>query len=152
MRTSTVKPSVANWYVVDAKDQVLGRLSTRIAHVLRGKHKVEWSPHQVMSDHVIVINAGGVVLTGKKSEQKEYIRHSGYLGHLKRIPYNRLVSKDPTKVIVRAVKGMLPRNRLRPLMIKHLHVFKDDSHIHAPQKPQPLASIFDTSASPTPSS
>ena len=152
MKTSTIKPSAANWYIVDAKDQVLGRLSTSIAHVLHGKHKIAWSPHQVMSDHVIVINAGGVILTGKKSDQKEYISHSGYLGHMKRIPFNRLFKKDPTRVIEHAVKGMLPRNRLRPLMIKHLHIFKDDSHPHAPQKPQSFDSIFNLSVSPTSSS
>ena len=141
MRTSTPKASAPKWLLVDAKDQTLGRLATQIAHVLNGKHKEIWSPHQVHSDHVIVINADKVVLQGNKASQKEYVRHSGYFGHLKRTPFSKLFAKDPSKVLSRAVSGMLPRNKLRPLMMKHLHVCTGEEHQHEAQKPQPLDSI-----------
>lgn len=142
MRTTTTKPEAPAWYLVDAKGKTLGRLAADIAHVLRGKHKVIWSPHQVHSDHVIVINATGIVLQGNKSDQKIYRRHSGYFGSLKTTPFSRLFAKDPTQVLTRAVKGMVPRNRLRKEALKHLHVFADESHKHEAQKPQDFASLF----------
>lgn len=145
MKTSTVKPAAAQWYLVDAKNQTLGRLATRIATVLNGKHKVAWSPHQVHSDHIIVINAQSIVLTGKKSQQKEYVRHSGFLGHMKRTPFARLLEKSPATIIEHAVRGMLPRNRLRPEMMKHLHVFRGATHPHEAQTPQPLDEAFSSS-------
>jgi large subunit ribosomal protein L13 len=141
MRTSTPKASAPGWLIVDAKDQTLGRLSTRLAHVLRGKHKVDWSPHQIHSDHIIVINADKVVLHGNKAEQKEYITHSGYFGSLKRTPFSRLFAKNPSKVISHAVSGMLPRNKLRPLMMKHIHIYAGEDHPHEAQQPQPFDSI-----------
>ena len=142
MKTSTPKPTAAAWYIVDAKDQHLGRLATRIAHVLRGKHKPTFSPHQVHSDHVVVVNAANIALAGNKSESKVYHRHSGYLGHLKTIPIRRLLERKPESVIARAVRGMLPRNRLRSPILKHLHIYRDAEHVHEAQKPQPLESLF----------
>lgn len=142
MLTSTPKPAEAQWFVIDAKGKTLGRMAADIAHVLRGKHKAVWSPHQIHSDHIIVVNAAGIELKGKKSEQKVYYRHSGYFGSLKTIPFARLFAADPGQVITRAVKGMLPRNRLRPKMLKHLHVFAEGTHTHEAQKPQDFAKLF----------
>lgn len=139
MKTTTLKPQAPNWYVVDAAGERLGRLATRIAHVLNGKHKVTFSPHQVMSDHVIVLSADKVTLTGNKVDEKEYFRHSGYLGHVKKIPFARIFKKNPEKILERSVRGMLPRNKLREIKMKHLHVFKGAEHTHEAQKPQPLA-------------
>lgn len=138
MLTTTPKPSEPKWYLVDAEGQTLGRLAAEIAHLLRGKHKVTWSPNQVHSDHVIILNTKGVVLQGNKSEQKEYIRHSGYFGHLKRTPFRFLFQKNPNHVVARAIKGMLPRNKLRVIMMKHLHLFEGSEHHHEAQKPQLL--------------
>jgi len=140
MRTSTPKASAPNWLIVDAKGQTLGRLAAELAHVLRGKHKVDWSPHQIHSDHIIVINAGQIVLQGNKASQKEYIRHSGYFGSLKRTSYASLFSKSPSKVLSRAVSGMLPRNKLRPIMMKHIHIYATEEHPHEAQKPMSFAS------------
>ncbi len=138
MKTSTPKAAAPAWYVVDAAEQTLGRLAARIAHVINGKHKETFSPHQVMSDHVIVLNAEKVILTGKKPEQKEYVRHSGHLGHIKRTPFSRLFAKEPEKVLYKAVRGMVARNKLRDLKLSHLHIFKGSEHPHEAQKPQPL--------------
>jgi large subunit ribosomal protein L13 len=142
MKTSIVKPKAAQWYLVDAGGQALGRLAVRVATVLNGKHKASWSPHQLQSDHVIVINAEKLVLAGRKAEQKEYFRHSGHFGHLQRIPFARLFAKDPTRVFELAVSGMLQRNRLRKCKLKHLHVFAGSDHPHEPQKPEPLEHAF----------
>ena len=139
MKTSTPKPTEPSWFVVDAASKPLGRLAADIAHILRGKHKPAWSAHQVWSDHVIVVNAGNVVLMGNKSESKVYYRHSGYLGHLKTIPISSLLQRKPESVLIRAVKGMLPRNRLREKMMDHLHVYASADHPHEAQKPQPLS-------------
>jgi large subunit ribosomal protein L13 len=138
MKTSTIKPAAAKWYFVDAHGKTLGHLATQIAYVLSGKHKVIRSPHQLHSDHVIVTNAQKIVLQGKKAEQKEYIRHSGYFGNLKRIPFERAFAKDPSFVLLHAVRGMLPRNKLRQNMLKHLHIFADAEHTHAAQKSESL--------------
>lgn len=148
MRTSTPKPAPPSWYIVDASGQHLGRLATHIAHILRGKHKPTWSPHMVMSDHVIVTNATQIVLTGKKADEKVYHRHSGYFGSLKKIPVARVLQRSPEQVITRAVRGMLPRNRLRPLMMNHLHVFADAEHQHEAQQPQPLSTVKSPQTSP----
>ena len=138
MKTSTPKPSEALWFIADAKGLHLGRLAVEIAHVLRGKHKVQWSAHQVHSDHVVVVNAAEIILAGNKSEEKVYYRHSGVFGNLKTIPVSKLLKERPEEVITRAVKGMLPRNRLRARMLKYLHVYKNAEHQHEAQKPQPL--------------
>ncbi len=150
MKTTTTKPQAPNWYVVDAAGERLGRLATRIAHVLNGKHKVTFSPHQVMSDHVIVLNAEKIILMGNKADEKEYVRHSGHLGHLKRIPFSRMFKKSPEKVLERSIRGMIPRNKLRDIKMKHLHVFKGTEHTHEAQKPKPLEEVSQ-SQSPSPS-
>jgi large subunit ribosomal protein L13 len=141
MRTSYPAPAKPSWYVIDAEGKTLGRLAAQIAHVLRGKHKKDFSPHMLQSDHIVVLNAGKVVLRGKKMEQKEYFRHTGTLGRLRRIPVKRVLAEDPTKVLLRAVTGMLPRNNRKPEMLEHLHLFETAEHPHAAQQPQPFEKI-----------
>ena len=126
------------WYVVDATGIPLGRLATRIATILRGKHKPEYTPHIDNGDFVICINADKVLLTGKKEEQKKYYRHSGYLGGLKVIPFKMMKEKKPEEIIYHAVRGMLPKNKLGRKMIKKLKVYAGDKHPHEAQKPKVL--------------
>lgn len=130
-----------DWYVADAEDQVLGRLATRVAHVLRGKHKPTYSPHLDVGDHVVVVNAEKVRLTGRKAEQKEYFRHSGHMGGGKLIPFRRMIRTHPERVIERAVKGMLPKGTLGRQMARKLRVYAGPDHPHASQAPQPLEEI-----------
>ena len=111
-----------DWFVVDARDQVLGRLATRVASVLRGKHKPTFSPHLDVGDYVVVVNARDVRLTGRKAEQKEYFRHSGYMGGERLIPFETMMKTHPERVIERAVKGMLPKNPLGRAMFRKLKV------------------------------
>jgi large subunit ribosomal protein L13 len=124
------------WYVLDATDQVLGRLSTRVAEVLRGKDKPIFTPHVDTGDYVIVINAEKIKLTGKKWEQKKYYHHSGYPGGIKEIPYNKLVQKKPEFIIEKAVKGMIPHNKLGSSIIKKLKVYAGPEHPHQAQQPE----------------
>jgi len=138
MKTSTPPASAPTWYVVDADGQVLGRLAARIAHVLRGKHKPSFSPHQLCGDEIIVLNAAKLAFEARKLAQKEYVTHTGYFGHLKVEKLKDAISKHPERVIEHAVRGMLPDNRLRNGMLKRLHVFADGEHPHAAQKPVPL--------------
>jgi large subunit ribosomal protein L13 len=140
MRTYSPRPSDIDraWYVVDAQDQILGRLATRIAHVLRGKHKPTYAPHMDMGDHVIVINAAGVQLTGSKGTQSLAYRHSGFPGGLKSVPFARLLAESPERLVERAVRGMLPKNSLGRSMISKLKVYPGVEHPHAAQMPQPL--------------
>ena len=140
MKTYTVKAGEIqrDWYVVDAKDQILGRLATQIAHVLRGKHKPTFSTHLDLGDYIVVINAAEIRLTGKKAEQKEYFRHSGYMGGERLIPFRRMLERYPERVIRLAVKGMLPKNTLGRHMLKKLKVYPGPEHPHGPQRPQPL--------------
>ncbi len=126
------------WYMVDASGIPLGRLATHVAHILRGKHKPEFTPHIDCGDYVVVVNASKVKLTGKKAIDKYYYRHTGYPGHLKQISYGELLSKNPEKVIKLAVKRMLPKNRLGRQMIKKLRVYAGDNYPHIPQKPVKL--------------
>ena len=126
------------WYVTDAKGQVLGRLATRIATILRGKHKPIYTPHLDTGDHVIVINASKVVLTGRKAEQKTYFRHSGYMGGDKHIPFKTMLERFPDRVIELAVRGMLPKNKLGRSMRRKLRVYPDASHPHQGQGPRAL--------------
>ena len=130
-----------NWFVVDAEGQVLGRLATRIARLLIGKDKASFTPSLDCGDHVVVINAEHVRLTGNKIDQKVYRRHSGYPGGLKEIPIRQLMQKRPEEVIREAVLGMLPKNKLRARRAKKLRVYagKEALARHAGQKPQPLA-------------
>jgi large subunit ribosomal protein L13 len=126
------------WYVLDLKDMVLGRAATRIASVLRGKHKPEFTPHLDMGDNVIVLNAEQVKVTGNKFNDKMYYHHSGYLGGLKTIPYRHQVKRDPKQMIYLAVKGMLPHNALGRKVLKNLKVYVGSEHPHQAQKPEPL--------------
>jgi ribosomal protein L13, bacterial type len=124
-----------HWWVVDATDQTLGRLATRIATLLEGKHKPIYSPHLDTGDHVVVINAAKVKVTGNKLTQKQYYRHSNYPGGLKEESLQALMARKPEIVIERAVKGMLPRNRLGRAMIKKMKVYSGAEHPHQAQQP-----------------
>lgn len=127
-----------NWYIVDANGLVLGRLATRIATVLRGKHKAIFSPHLDTGDFVVVINADKVRLTGKKEEQKEYFRHTGYPGGGKFTSVAEMRAKHPERIIEHAVKGMLPKGPLGRQQFKKLKVYTGSDHPHEAQQPQPL--------------
>ena len=126
------------WYVVDAAGLTLGRLATRVAAVLRGKHKPTFTPNVDTGDFVIVINTDKVVLTGKKLEDKFYRYHTGYIGGLKEVPYKKLMAEKSDLAVYEAVKGMLPKNSLGRAMIKKLRVYKGAEHNHAAQKPETL--------------
>lgn len=140
MKTFSAKPAEVerDWYVVDATDKTLGRLSTEIARRLRGKHKPEFTPHVDTGDYIVVVNAEKVQLTGKKAVKKTYYHHTGYIGHLKSATFQQLIEKKPEKVIETAVKGMLPKNRLGRAMFKKLKVYAGPDHQHAAQQPKPL--------------
>ncbi len=127
-----------NWYVVDASDKILGRLSTQIASALIGKNKTDYTPNSDNGDCVIVINAGKVKLSGSKLATKEYITYSGFPGGQKRITAGDLVNKKPIKLIEEAVKGMLPKNKLGSRMYTNLFVYEGDAHPHEAQQPKPL--------------
>jgi len=127
-----------SWYVVDASGRTLGRLATRLAEVLRGKHKPEFTPHIDTGDFIIVVNADKVVLTGKKLDGKMYYRHSGYPGGLRATPARIMLRRWPERVVERAVRGMLPHNRLGRQLIKKLKVYRGPNHPHTAQKPVPL--------------
>lgn len=140
MKTYAVKAKdiERRWYLVDADGQVLGRLASRIAQILRGKHKPIYSPHLDTGDYVVVINADKVRLTGRKAETKTYFRHSGYMGGEKFIPFRRMLATHPERVIELAVKGMLPKNALGRRMRKKLKVYAGPAHPHEAQRPEPL--------------
>jgi large subunit ribosomal protein L13 len=127
------------WFVVDADGAVLGRLASEVASILRGKHKPIYAPHADTGDHVIVINAGGVRLTGGKENSKMAHRHSGYPGGLTSVRYDRLMSEKPAFVVEKAIKGMLPKNRLGRAMVRKLMVYPGPEHPHAAQQPETLA-------------
>jgi len=140
VKTFSIKKEnvIRDWWIIDAKDKTLGRLASRIAIILRGKHKPEFTPHIDNGDFVIVINADKVRLTGKKVEQKLYRHHSGYPGGLKEIPLSKKMEKDPEGVIIHAVSGMLPKNKLGRKMIKKLKVYPGENYPHQAQKPKKL--------------
>ncbi|MGH3105739.1 MAG: 50S ribosomal protein L13 [Rubrobacteraceae bacterium] len=125
------------WYVVDAEGQTLGRLATEIARILRGKNKPQYTPHVDTGDFVVVVNAEKVVVTGKKAEQKVYRRHSGYPGGLKETSYEQMMERRPTEILRRAVKGMMPKNRLARQQLRKLKIYAGPEHPHAAQNPQP---------------
>ena len=127
------------WYVVDATDQTLGRLASRIARVLEGKHKPTWSPNLDSGDHVIVLNASRIAVTSDKAESKVYVRHSGYPQGLKQETLGDLLQRRPEQVIRRAVTGMLPRNRLGAQQLRKLKIYAGSDHPHQAQRPEPLA-------------
>ena len=140
MRTYSPKASeiTRKWYVVDAEGLVLGRLATEVARVLRGKHKPVFAPHIDTGDHVIVINADKVVLTANKAEQKIVYRHSGYPGGLKTQSFADAQAAKPEEAVRRAVRGMLPKNRLGRQMLTKLKVYAGPNHPHSAQQPEPL--------------
>jgi len=140
MRTYTPKADEIErkWWVVDAAGRPLGRLATEIARVLRGKHKPMYTPHLDTGDHVVVVNAAQVVLTGNKADQKTYFRYSGYMGHEKHIPFRRMAGAHPERIVEMAVKGMMPKNALGRAMYKKLKVYAGGDHPHQSQQPQPL--------------
>ncbi|MEM6957288.1 MAG: 50S ribosomal protein L13 [Myxococcota bacterium] len=140
MRTHSVSAQEVErrWYVLDATDIPLGRLASRVASVLRGKHRAEFTPHQDTGDFVVVINASKVKLTGAKLERKKYQHHSGYPGGLKTEAYTDLLDRKPEFVIEKAVKGMLPKTTLGRTQLRHLKVYAGETHPHAAQKPQPF--------------
>lgn len=140
MKTYTPKADEIEraWWVVDAEGKVLGRLASEIAKVLRGKHKPMYTPHLDTGDHVVVINAEKVRLTGNKEEQKTYFRHSGYMGGEKHIPVKVMREKHPERIIELAVKGMMPKNNLGRLMLKKLKVYAGGQHPHEAQQPKEL--------------
>ena len=127
-----------NWYVVDAQDMVLGRLSSQVAAILRGKHKPIYTPHVDTGDHVIIVNAGKVRLTGKKLDQKIYYHHSGYVGGLKETKYRNLMADKPEFALRHAVVGMLPKSPLGRKMATKMHVYSGAEHEHAAQQPEVL--------------
>jgi len=135
MKTTTFNPKNVNtnWHLIDANGQVLGRIASRVAAILTGKNKVEFSPNQVISDKVVVINASKVRVTGNKSTDKIYYTHSNYPGGLKSQSYEKRMSKNPSKVLADAVRGMLPINRLRDKRILNLYVYEGDTHPHVGQ-------------------
>ena len=141
MSTHVTKPSEIErrHYVVDAEGQVLGRLASQVASVLRGKHKTNYSPHLDVGDYVIVVNAAKIKLTGRKLEQKTYFRHSGYPKGFKQVPMKKLMKTRPEQVVRRAIKGMLPKTKLGRRMIKKLRVYSGPEHRHQAQRPEPLA-------------
>ncbi len=138
MKTYFPKAAQNDWLLVDAQGQTVGRLATQIAQLLRGKHKIDYTPNQLGGDFVVVVNADKVFFSGNKLEQKIYTRYSGYQGGLKEIPAKVMLAKHPERIIRRAVWGMLPKNRLGRKMIRRLKVYAGDSHPHAAQQPKEL--------------
>ncbi len=140
MKTFSARPADVkrDWYVVDATDKVLGRLSSEIARRLRGKHKPEYTPHVDTGDYIIVVNAAKIRVTGNKKPDKFYYRHTGHIGGIKSISLEKLLQKAPEQVIEKAVKGMLPKNPLGRAMFSKLKVFAGPEHKHIAQQPQPL--------------
>lgn len=127
-----------NWYVVDATDKTLGRLSTHIANRIRGKHKAEYTPHVDTGDYIVVVNAEKIKVTGKKLDDKHYYRHTGYPGGIKSVTLGKMMQDTPTKAIEQAVKGMMPKNKLSRMMLAKLKVYAGSEHPHTAQQPQPL--------------
>jgi len=140
MKTYSAKPQDVRreWHLVDATDKTLGRLATEVARRLRGKHKPEFTPHVDTGDHIVVVNAEKIRVTGNKMEDKVYHRHTGYIGNLKSVPLGKLMDTHPERVIQNAVKGMLPKNKLGRAMYKKLHVYAGPDHPHAAQQPAAL--------------
>jgi len=140
MKTESIKSNeiVRDWYIVDAQDKTLGRLASSVAHILRGKNKVNFTHHLDMSDFIVVINADKITLTGNKQDSKEYWRHTGYPGGQKTVSYQKMLSEKPDEIIRNAVKGMLPHNKLGRKLLKHLKVYAGPKHPHEAQNPKEL--------------
>jgi large subunit ribosomal protein L13 len=139
-KTFTPRPGDIDrtWWLVDATDLPLGRLASEVAKVLRGKHKAKFSPHMDMGDYVVVVNAAAVAVTGAKADQKTYFRHSGYPGGLTETGFRAMLDKHPERVVEKAIRGMLPKNRLGRAMGGKLKVYAGAAHPHSGQSPQPL--------------
>ncbi|GIT37854.1 MAG: 50S ribosomal protein L13 [Gammaproteobacteria bacterium] len=140
MKTISAKTEdvVRDWYLVDAKDKTLGRLSTEIATRLRGKHKPIYTPHVDTGDYIVVINASKITVTGKKMEDKMYYKHTGYIGNMKSSNLATMMKKSPETVLMKSVRGMLPKTKLGNAMIKKLRVFSGPDHTHEAQAPKSL--------------
>ena len=140
MKTFSAKKEevVHDWFVVDAETQILGHLATKIAHILRGKHKPIYTPHVDTGDFIVVTNAEKIKLTGNKVQDKQYYRHTGYPGGIRSMNAEELLEKKPEMVIMKAVRGMLPKNRLGRQMIKKLKIYAGSTHPHKAQQPKPL--------------
>lgn len=140
MSTHTVTPEqiTRRWYLVDAEGQTLGRLASRVAQILRGKHKPIYTPHLDTGDHVLIVNAEKIELTGRKLSQKKYYRYSGYPGGLKETPIRRVLRDHPERVIEKAVWGMMPKGKLGRSMYRKLKVYAGPDHPHAAQQPKPI--------------
>jgi large subunit ribosomal protein L13 len=126
------------WYLVDANNQVLGRLASQVAHILRGKHKTVFAPHVDAGDHVVIINANKIRVTGKKASQKRYTHYTGYPGGLRETSFESLLARHPERILEHAIRGMLPHNRLGRQMIKKLKVYRGEAHPHTSQNPEEL--------------
>ncbi|MBU0458313.1 50S ribosomal protein L13 [Patescibacteria group bacterium] len=135
MKTSTIPIQAGKWFLIDAEGKSLGRISAQISMLLQGKLSPSYAPHQLCPDQVIVINASKIKFHTTKEHRKTYVRHTGYLGHVKSISFGDLFAKDPVMVVEKAIKGMLADNKLRKEMLKHLHVYADNEHIYEAQKP-----------------
>ena len=133
--TVSAKDIKQQWWLLDADNQVLGRFASQVAQILRGKHRPNYAPNLYMGDAVIIVNADKIRLTGNKADSKKYFSHSGYPGGVKFTSYKDLMKNDSDKVVMNAIKGMLPKNRLGSAMIKKLHVYKGAEHNHHAQKP-----------------
>ena len=140
MKTESAKPAEVRrkWYLIDAEGKTLGRLSTEIARRLRGKHKPEYTPHVDTGDYIVVVNASKVHVTGNKQKDKMYHHHTGYVGNLKSISFEKLRDKAPERIIEKAVKGMLPKNALGREMYRKLRVYAGAEHQHSAQQPEAL--------------
>lgn len=125
---------VRKWYLVDAKNQVLGRLASGVARILRGKHKPIFAPHVDVGDHVVIINANKIRVTGKKAQQKRYTRHTGYPSGLRQTSYEDILAKYPERILEHAIKGMLPKNRLGRKIFKKVRIYAGEEHPHVAQK------------------
>ena len=140
METTSIRAEeiTRDWYLVDADNQTLGRLASRVAQILRGKNKRYFTPHMDMGDFVVIINAEKVKVTGNKERDKTYFRHSGYPGGITEINLKKVRQQHPEKIITNAVKGMLPHNRLGRKLLKHLKIYATEVHPHTAQQPQAI--------------
>jgi len=140
MKTFVAKPHevTRDWFVIDAKDKVLGRVASEVARRLRGKHKPEFTPHVDTGDYIVIINASDIVVTGNKAHAKKYFRHTGYPGGIRETNFEKMQARFPDRAIQKAVKGMLPKGPLGYAMIKKLKVYAGAEHPHTAQQPKPL--------------
>jgi large subunit ribosomal protein L13 len=140
MKTIFVKPAQVErtWFVLDAEGKVLGRVAARVASIVRGKEKPVYAPHQEIGDYVVVVNAGKIAVTGRKFQQKLYYHHSGYVGGLKTVNFEKLIDRHPSTPLELAIKGMLPKGPLGRKLLKNVKVYPGPNHPHAAQNPQSI--------------